>query len=54
MYDIIFKFDHENGFWCQLLEGEKTKCTELKDQKYVSMNQEVTFKKTTEVLNFNI
>lgn len=39
---IIHRFDPKKGFWCQLLEGGKTKCLgKSKGRRYPDMNAEV-------------
>lgn len=39
---ILYRFDPQKGFWCQLLEGGKTKCLgKSKGRKYPPMDQEV-------------
>lgn len=39
---ILCRFDPQKGFWCQLLEGGKTKCLgKSKGRKYPPMDQEV-------------
>lgn len=40
---MYFRFDPQKGFWCQLLEGGKTKCLgKSKGRKYPPMDPEVT------------
>lgn len=39
---IMDRFDPKKGFWCQLLEGGKTKCLgKSKGRRYPDMNTEV-------------
>lgn len=39
---VLHRFDPQKGFWCQLLEGGKTKCLgKSKGRKYPPMDQEV-------------
>lgn len=39
---IMHRFDPKKGFWCQLLEGGKTKCLgKSKGRRYPDMNTEV-------------
>lgn len=38
----MFRFDPKKGFWCQLLEGGKTKCLgKSKGRRYPDMDPEV-------------
>lgn len=40
---IICRFDPKKGFWCQLLEGGKTKCLgKSKGRKYPEMDSDVS------------
>lgn len=47
IYLLLFyflRFDPQKGFWCQLLEGGKTKCLgKSKGRKYPPMEPEVNF-----------
>lgn len=39
----LFRFDPKKGFWCQLLEGGKTKCLgKSKGRKYPEMDLDVS------------
>lgn len=39
---IMYRFDPKKGFWCQLLEGGKTKCLgKSKGRRYPDMDPEV-------------
>lgn len=39
---VLFRFDPKKGFWCQLLEGGKTKCLgKSKGRRYPEMDPEV-------------
>lgn len=44
LFSSSLRFDPQKGFWCQLLEGGKTKCLgKSKGRKYPSMEPEVIF-----------
>lgn len=42
------RFDPKKGFWCQLLEGGKTKCLgKSKGRKYPEMDSDVSMQKAS-------
>jgi len=41
--NVLFRFDEAKGFWCQLLDGGKTKCLgKSKGRKYPDMDSSVS------------
>jgi len=44
----LYRFDPKKGFWCQLLEGGKTKCLgKSKGRKYPEMDSDVSMQKAS-------
>lgn len=42
IFSSMYRFDPKKGFWCQLLEGGKTKCLgKSKGRRYPDMDTEV-------------
>lgn len=52
MFLIMDRFDPKKGFWCQLLEGGKTKCLgKSKGRRYPDMDPEVQMEITLRSIN---
>lgn len=49
----VRRFDPKKGFWCQLLEGGKTKCLgKSKGRKYPEMDSDVSTQKASRDIGF--